>query len=124
MRYLALDLEVGKRNERIHALAAVDADGVGTLDEAKERLAKIEKRHRGPLVRIVERLINAPIDEGVSTDELMALSALSRDGVRNALHDLEQLGIANNDTTLATYIHEGCRTLVGATLFSCRPGTT
>ena len=80
---------------------------VGTVDEAKERLAKIEERHRGPLVRIVERLINAPIDEGVSTDELMALSGLSRDGVRNALYDLEQLGIANNDTTLTAYIHEG-----------------
>ena len=80
---------------------------VGTLDEAKERLAKIEERHRGPLVRIVDRLINAPIDEGVSTDELMALSGLSRDGVRNALYDLEQLGIANNDTTLTAYIHEG-----------------
>ena len=80
---------------------------VSTLDEAKERLAKIDERHRGPLVRIVERLINAPIDEGVSTDELMALSGLSRDGVRNALYDLEQLGIANNDTTLTAYIHEG-----------------
>ena len=80
---------------------------VGTLDEAKERLARIDERHRGPLVRIVERLINAPIDEGVSTDELMALTGLSRDGVRNALYDLEQLGIANNDTTLTAYIHEG-----------------
>ena len=80
---------------------------VGTLDEAKERLAKIEERHRGPLVRIVERLINAPIDEGVSTDELMALSGLSRDGVRNALYDPEQLGIANNDTTLTACVHEG-----------------
>ncbi|MCE2459157.1 MAG: RecQ family ATP-dependent DNA helicase [Pseudomonadales bacterium] len=80
---------------------------VGTVDEAKERLAKIEERYRPPLVRIVERLINAPIDEGVSTDELMALSGLSRDGVRNALYDLEQLGIANNDTTLSAYIHEG-----------------
>ena len=39
---------------------------VSTLDEAKERLARIDERHRPPLVRIVERLINAPIDEGVS----------------------------------------------------------
>ena len=37
----------------------------------------------------------------------MALSGLSRDGVRNALYDLEQLGIANNDTTLTAYLHEG-----------------
>ena len=37
----------------------------------------------------------------------MALSGLSRDGVRNALYDLEQVGIANNDTTLTAYIHEG-----------------
>ena len=92
---------------------------VSTLDEAKERLAGIDEGRRAPLVRIVERLINAPIDEGVSTDELMALSGLSRDGVRDALYDLEQLGIANNDTTLTAYIHEGverssARRLAGA----------
>ncbi|MDE0693264.1 MAG: RecQ family ATP-dependent DNA helicase [Gammaproteobacteria bacterium] len=80
---------------------------VSTLDEAKQRLTKIDERQRPPLVRIVERLINAPIDEGVSTDELISLSGLTRNGVRNALHDLEQLGIANNDTTLTAYIHEG-----------------
>ncbi len=80
---------------------------VGSLDEASERLAKIDDRRRSRLLKIVEILINAPIDEGVSTDELMAVSGFDRDGVRNALYDLEQLGIANNDTTLTAYIHEG-----------------
>ena len=102
-------LEDARLLQRDENLAEVFASSllVGTLDEAKERLAKIEESRRRPLVRIVERLIDAPIDEGVSTDELMALSGLSRDGVRNALYDLEQLGIANNDTTLTAYIHEG-----------------
>ena len=80
---------------------------VSSLDEAKARLAKIDAARRSPLVRIVERLINADMDEGVSTDELMTVSGLGRDGVRNALYDLEQLGIANNDTTLTAYVHAG-----------------
>ena len=71
---------------------------VSTLDEAKERLARIDERHRPPLVRIVERLINAPIDEGVSTDELMALSGLSR-GRRSATRSTTLSNSASRTTT-------------------------
>lgn len=62
---------------------------------------------RKQLLRIVERLINAPPDEGVTTDELMGVAGLSPEGVRTALHDLEHLGIANNDTALTAFVHAG-----------------
>ena len=80
---------------------------VSSVDEAKERLQRVDPARRPPLIKIVKRLISAGIDEGVSTDELMIASGLNRDGVRNALHDLEQLGIANNDTALTAFIHAG-----------------
>ena len=82
---------------------------VSSVEEAKERLEKasITQAYRGQLLRIVEALIDAPPDEGVSTDELMGVSGLSSEGVRGALHDLERLGIASNDTALTAFVHAG-----------------
>ena len=37
----------------------------------------------------------------------MGISGLSAEDVRGALHDLEQLGIASNDTVLTAFVHEG-----------------
>ena len=56
---------------------------------------------------IVERLIEADPDEGISTDELMAVSGLSPKEVQRVLYDLERLGIASNDTVLTAFVHEG-----------------
>ncbi len=82
---------------------------VGSVEEAAERLAKagITQAYRGQLLCIVEALIDAPPDDGVSTDELMGVSGLSSEGVRGALHDLERLGIASNDTALTAFVHAG-----------------
>ena len=52
-------------------------------------------------------MIEANADEGISTDELMVESGLTSEGVRNALYDLEQLGIASNDTALTAFVHVG-----------------
>ena len=56
---------------------------------------------------ITENLIDADPDEGISTDELMTISGLPAEQVRRALHDLERLGIANNDTALTAFVHAG-----------------
>ena len=82
---------------------------VNTLDEAQERLnrANITPVRRGQLLRIAEALFDADPDDGISTDELMHIGGLSPEGVRTALHDLEQLGIASNDTTLTAFVHSG-----------------
>ena len=63
--------------------------------------------YRRRLLRIAETLIGADPDEGISTDELMGASGLSAEGVRSALYDLEQLGIASNDTALTAFVHAG-----------------
>ncbi len=82
---------------------------VSSVEEAERRLARagIEAAYRGQLLRITETLIDADADEGVSTDELMGVSGLSPERVRGALHDLERLGIASNDTALTAFVHTG-----------------
>ena len=82
---------------------------VGSLDEAKRRLARarISDTYRGQFLLIAEALIGADADEGISTDELMGVSGLSPDGVRGALYDLERFGIASNDTALTAFVHTG-----------------
>ena len=82
---------------------------VNSVEEAR---AKLERRdmtdvYRGKLLTIAETLIDADPDEGISTDELMGVSGLSPEEVRGALHDLEQLGIASNDTALTAFVHAG-----------------
>ncbi len=82
---------------------------VSSVKEAGKRLEKasISRLYQDQLMRITEALIDAPADGGVTTDELMGVSGLSPDGVRAALYDLEQLGIASNDTAITAFVHEG-----------------
>ncbi len=82
---------------------------VDSVEEAGRRLgrADIAETYRRQLLRIAEWLIEADADEGVTTDELMGGSRLGPEGVRAALHDLERLGIASNDTALTAFVHVG-----------------
>ncbi|PUA17847.1 RecQ family ATP-dependent DNA helicase [Glaciimonas sp. PCH181] len=82
---------------------------VGSMDEAKAKLAKIalDPDYRRQLLALVDALISADADEGISTDELMGASGHSSDKVRAALYDLEKFGIASNDTALTAFVHTG-----------------
>src|SRR5690606_32209800 len=82
---------------------------VGSLDEARERLRKggMVEPYASQLLKIVAALLDADPDDGVSTDELMGCSGLSSEQVRKAMHDLEALGIASNDTPLTAFVHVG-----------------
>ena len=82
---------------------------VETVEEAKRRLERevIADPYRGQLLRIAEELIASEKDESISTDELMALTGLSNEGVRGALYDLERLGIVSNDTAITAFVHAG-----------------
>ena len=82
---------------------------VGSIEEARAKLAKttVTADYRKRLLAITENLIDADPDEGISTDELMTVSGLTAEQVRRALHDLERLGIANNDTALTAFVHAG-----------------
>ena len=82
------------------------------VSSVRETRARLEKTHvtdayRRQLLAITETLLDADPDEGISTDELMVTSGLTPEGVRKALHDLEQLGIASNDTALTAFVHAG-----------------
>ena len=80
---------------------------IASLDEARQKLEKknIAPEYRKSLLAIVGALIDAPIDDGISTDELMLVSGLSSEKVRAAFYDLEAMGLASNDTALTAYVH-------------------
>ena len=84
---------------------------VHSVEEARKKLDSrpMADHQRGRLLSIVEALIEADPDEGISTDILMATSGLSSEQVRGALHDLEQFGVASNDTVLTAFVHVGVR---------------
>ena len=82
---------------------------VASIEEARARLerADIAATYREQLLTICQALFDADADEGISTDELMAKSGLTPEEVRKALHDLEGLGLASNDTAITAFVHTG-----------------
>ena len=82
---------------------------VDSVTEALERLRKksISDTYRRQLLSIVETIMEADMDEGISTDQLMYVSGLSAGGVVAALYNLEHLGIASNDVVLTAFVHSG-----------------
>lgn len=83
---------------------------VNTVSAARKRLSEVPSitgPYRNKLLKITKALIESSADEGITTDELVGISGLGFEGIRNALHDLERLGIANNDTMLTAFIHKG-----------------
>ncbi len=82
---------------------------VRSIDEAEARVdkAQITGVRRTQLMDIVRHLINAPPDEGISTDELTGVSGLTGGQLTKAMADLETLGIARNDTAVTVFVHFG-----------------
>lgn len=69
--------------------------------------ADISETRRKKLLDIVRHIINTPVGEGVSTDDLAGVSGLSTTALRKALTDLETLGIARDDTNITIFVHSG-----------------
>ena len=82
---------------------------VASAEQARLKLERerIAATYRRQLLHIAEALLGADADESITTDELMNVSGLSPEGVRNAMYDLERLGIASNDTPLTAFVHSG-----------------
>ncbi len=82
---------------------------VRSVAEARQRLqsAPITDSQIRSLIRIVETLIESDPDAGVSTDQLMSVTGLDGPGVRRALWQLEQLGVASDDTAITAFVHHG-----------------
>lgn len=82
---------------------------VSSIEDARRKLDGLPMfdQYRNQLLALVQAMLGADADEGISTDELMGLSGLSADKLRAALYELEHLGIASNDTLMTAYVHAG-----------------
>ncbi|MBC7139220.1 MAG: RecQ family ATP-dependent DNA helicase [Defluviimonas sp.] len=82
---------------------------IRTLDEVEAILSKanITGTRCAQLLAIVRHLMNAPADQGVSTDELSGVSGLTGGALNKAMADLEALGIARNDLAITARVHVG-----------------
>lgn len=82
---------------------------VRTLDEAAARLdaSQITGARAKQLLGIVRHLMNAPADQGISTDELTGVSGLTHRGLSKAMADLETLSLARNDIAITVQVHVG-----------------
>ena len=82
---------------------------VTDIEHAKSILdrADVTKVRRRQLLSIVQHIINAPSEEGISTDDLSGASGLTGPALRRALTELEALGIANDDTNITIFVHVG-----------------
>ena len=80
---------------------------VRNLDQAKAILdrAEITGTRQRKLLSIVRHIVNAPPEEGISTDALSGASGLTAPALRKALTDLETLGIVNDDTNITMFVH-------------------
>lgn len=82
---------------------------IRTVAEATMLLdrAKITGARRRQLLSLVQHVMNAAPDEGISTDALTGACGLSGRDLHRALADLETLGIASNDTAVTVLVHVG-----------------
>lgn len=82
---------------------------IRSVDEAAAILekAQITGVRRTQLMDLVRHVMNAPVDAGVSTDDLTGACGLSGRELHRAFADLEALGIASNDTGITVYVHLG-----------------
>ena len=82
---------------------------VPSVGEARARLQRrgVPVAYQKQLLSIVNAIFEAEADEGISTDELMAVSGMPSEAVRKAFFDLEEAGIARDDTALTAFVHAG-----------------
>src|SRR5690606_16569882 len=82
---------------------------IRSLEEVEQILSKaaITGVRRTQLMDITRHLMNAPADQGISTDELAGVSGLTGGMLNKALCDLEALGIARNDVVVTAFVHFG-----------------
>ncbi len=79
------------------------------LPEAERKLAGHVPAavDRQKYLNLLQILMCAPADEGITTDELMASAGFDADALRQALYLFDQLGISSNDTGMTAFVHVG-----------------
>ena len=81
---------------------------VPNLMEARRRIharLKDDPARAAQLVQLVNRIINAEPDHGISTDNLRDASGMTLQHLRKAMTDLASMGILNDDSPLTAYVH-------------------
>ena len=80
---------------------------IRTLDQARQILEKADLKpaYRRSLLDLIQRLMLADKDQGISTDDLSGAAKLPAWKLRKALNDLESFGIASNDTAITVFLH-------------------
>ncbi|MBS1158439.1 MAG: RecQ family ATP-dependent helicase [Proteobacteria bacterium] len=82
---------------------------VKDLAEAEDKLAAHipAAAERKKYLNLLQILMCAPADEGITTDELMASAGFDSDALRQALHLFDAVGISSNDTGMTAFLHVG-----------------
>jgi ATP-dependent DNA helicase RecQ len=88
------------------------------LEDARQRLARsdLSAERQRQLMALLQTIVQAEPDRGLSTDELSLATGLDSRNVRKALDDLEQLGLLENDSRITAYLRVGVTGASDATL--------
>lgn len=88
------------------------------LEEARHRLASADfsQERQRQLLALLQAILQAEPDHGLSTDELSLATGLGSKEVRKAFDDLEQLGLLVNDSRITAYLRVGVAGASVATL--------
>lgn len=78
---------------------------VKSLEDARKKLEGVNEAYRQKCLNLIQILLTAPADEGLSSDELMAATGLNADALRETLFLFDRLGLASNDTAMTAYVH-------------------
>ena len=62
---------------------------------------------RKKYLNLLQILMCAPADEGITTDELMLSAGFDANALRQALYLFDKLGISSNDTGMTAFVHVG-----------------
>lgn len=84
---------------------------VDSLDESKKILRgrRLPNFRTKELLEIVQMLLECNSDEGINTDEIIGRVGLTPEATRQALYELDSLGIVSNDTAITAFVHKGVR---------------
>ena len=79
------------------------------LDEARQQLAgpSYSEKRRNQLLELLRAIVQADPKDGLSTDDLSLAAGLSSIEVGRALHDLETMGLLENDSRIVAYLRVG-----------------
>ena len=80
---------------------------VPTLEAAESRMKNLPPAFRSQLMTIVRKLIQATPTEGITTDELAAMTGMNLRGVRRALNELHQMQILQDNQPLTAFVAHG-----------------